>query len=111
MKVNLGVEINDVDRNTLAQYIDGKQGKRLATRDEVREFLVATIESLASGAQEHPPDPETVRRLAATLPAPLAGDLRRAELLRVDEEDAQELAGKDPSYIVGWNRWKRRTAK
>ena len=39
MKVALSIEVTDQQRNSLAQRIDGRACKRLATRDEVREYV------------------------------------------------------------------------
>ena len=46
MKVNINLEIDDARRNRLAQVLDGKAVKRIATRDEVRDFVNALIESV-----------------------------------------------------------------
>ncbi len=45
MKVNLGLEIDDAERDALADYIDGKETKRLATRKDI----VALVEALFYG--------------------------------------------------------------
>jgi hypothetical protein len=50
MNVNCKISLTDADRNRLAQLIDGKQTKRLATRKDVNEFITGCIEYACSSA-------------------------------------------------------------
>ena len=102
MKVNLSLEVTESQRNVLARLLTGKDIKRLATRDEVREFVAGCIESLTE-------------REGAVLPADAAIALPQprvsvGDLLTIDPEDEEILRGKAPGYIVGWNRVKRKRA-
>lgn len=95
MKVNINLEIDDARRNRLAQVLDGKAVKRMATRDEVRDFVNALIESLAT-AQEYPPVPvELVETPSLAAVVPAAASARVAEL---------RAEGKTEDYIKGWLR-------
>lgn len=105
MKVNANIEISDEQRNVLARLIDGKQVKRLATRDEVRDYVAGCIASLVEGTRIAEV-PETTAPVATTSPRPSIGDL-----LRIDPEDEERLKDKEPGFIMGWNRWKRRREK
>jgi hypothetical protein len=105
MKVNLGVEINDAQRNVLSNRIAGKPTKRLATRDEVRAYVDGCIASLVEGACITEV-PESTAPVATTTPRPTTSDL-----MRIDPEDEEYLRDKDPGFVVGWNRWKRRRDK
>ena len=44
---------------------------------------------------------------------PDGGDSREKilEKIKADPEDEEILRGKDPGYVVGWNRWKKRREK
>lgn len=104
MKVNINLEIDDAQRNVLARIIDGKDIKRLATRDEVRDYVASCIASLVEA-----------RKIADTEPAVAeVHPPKRAstgDLMRIDPEDEEYLRGKEPGFIMGWNRWKRRNQK
>lgn len=104
MKVNVNVEITDAQRNALAQAIDGKKNKRLATRDEVRDYVAGCIESLIA-----PGEATDTEHVAARHPPPRPDAI--GDLMRIDPEDEEHLSGKEPGYIAGWNRWKRRRDK
>jgi hypothetical protein len=105
MKVNANVEINDEQRNVLARLIDGKTVKRLATRDEVREYINGCIASLVEETRIADV-PETEAPVATTSPRSSTSDL-----MRIDPEDEEILKDKEPGFVMGWNRWKRRRAK
>lgn len=104
MRVNANIEISDEQRNVLARLIDGKQVKRLATRDEVRDYVAGCIASLVEASEAT--DTEHVAAQPIPLRSPSTGDL-----LRIDPEDEERLKGKEPGFIMGWNRWKRRREK
>ena len=102
MKVNLSLELDDTQRNVLARVLSGKDVKRLATRDEVRVFVEEWIKgSLA----EQPEAAASEPTVAATKPP---HRLSASELMRIDPEDEERLKGKEPGFIMGWNRVKRR---
>ena len=46
MKTNVSLELDDQDRNTLANFIDGKKSARLATRTEVVEVSRSLVTAL-----------------------------------------------------------------
>lgn len=103
MKVNANIEITDAQRNVLAQQIDGKPNKRLATRDEVRAYVDGCIASLVEG--------ETAAETVTAAPLSPRRSPSTSELLKIDPEDEAVLKDKEPGFIIGWNRWKRRERK
>lgn len=104
MKVNINAEISDAQRNVLARLIDSKQVKRLATRDEVREYVAGCIASLVE------PGEATDTEHVAAQPIPLR-PASTGDLMRIDPEDEEVLKDKEPGFVMGWNRWKRRREK
>lgn len=102
MKVNVNVEIGDAQRNVLATLIVGKPIKRLATRDEVRDYVAGCIASLVEDGVATEP--------TAVVSIPLR-PASTGDLSVIDPEDEEILRGKDPGYVVGWNRWKKRREK
>ena len=102
MKTNVPVELTDLERNMLAQIIDGKQSQRTVSRKEVNEIVRGCFDSLVhrfeKAAGEHNSQALTARRDT------------QADLLLADPEDAEELRGKSGSYIIGWNKAKARYA-
>lgn len=89
MKVAATFDLPDLIRNDLAVYIDGKVTKRLATRDEVRDFLTGVLLALPE-ARNGAPD----RTSAST---PLDEQLE-ANLAKLREE------GRNDSFIAGYRR-------
>lgn len=104
MKVSLSLEVSDPQRNALARLIEGKDIKRLATRDEVRAYVTGCVESLQGNGVAADPEP------AAVAP-PSQRPFSYSELLRIDPEDEAVLKDKEPGFIVGWNKVKRRRDK
>ena len=57
MKVNVNLDLADFDRRMLADLIDGKETKRLATRSEIRTLAANLIDALVdiqSGSDQTP---------------------------------------------------------
>ena len=54
MKVALSIEVTDQQRNALAVRLSGKEVKRLATRDEVRDFLLSALTGLDTPGTTEP---------------------------------------------------------
>jgi len=82
MKVNVKLDINDTERDMLADYIDGETSKRLATRKDVNSFIQGCIDA----AYELNDAPEN-----------------EAEKLRA--------AGRSDGYIRGWLQVKQACQK
>lgn len=99
MKANIAIEINDEDREVLANLLDGKITKRRVTRKDVVNLCQQHIAGLVEQARGS----DIVKTLAPK--QALRGT--EADLLRIDPEDQAILAGKEDSYIRGWNRVKR----
>jgi hypothetical protein len=81
MKVNVKLDISDTERDTLADYIDGNQSKRLATRKDVNSFVQGCLDAaLEADSQRH------------VFPA------------NNEADEIQQLrnAGHNDSYIRGW---------
>lgn len=74
MKTNVPIELSDEERNRLANVIDGKPSKRLATRAEVIELAAGAVrQALAHGTRPTivvPGVPDTERGSDAERPAP-----------------------------------------
>lgn len=95
MKTNVAIELNDDQRNKLANVIDRKVTKRLATRKEISDFCRGSIDSalverdapIVSGCAVR----QVVRTSVRTTPYP---------------EDEKRLAGKSTSYVIGYNKVK-----
>ncbi len=94
MKVSLSLEVSESQRNALAQLIDGKSIKRLATRDEVRAFVEQLIESLATDSA-----PLAVQTQVDIRPSPDLGGLAAVANARVAEMREE---GKTEEYIQSW---------
>ena len=73
MKVNVGIELTDEQRNALADWLDGKQTKRLATRRDVNELVTGLLAGIVDSSAHVEPGPTsggiTKRPAHATLPA------------------------------------------
>ena len=102
MKTNVSIELTDEQRSTLANIIDGKTNKRLATRKEVVDLCTQYIAGLVGeNASEAPSEPQN-RVVLATCQNNFDPSLTP------DAEDRQRLAGKSAGYIRGWNMVKHR---
>lgn len=102
MKTNVSIELTDEQRSTLANIIDGKTNKRLATRKEVVDLCTQYIAGLVGeNASEAPSEPQN-RVVLATC------QNRHDPSLNVDPEDRKHLEGKSAGYIRGWNMVKHR---
>lgn len=99
MKANIAIEINDEDRDVLANLLDGKVTKRMATRKDVVNLCQQHIGALVNQARgsDIVKTLEPKRTLSGTA----------SDLLRIDPEDQAILAGKPDGYVIGWNRVKR----
>ena len=101
MKTNVPIELNDAERSLLADLIDRKQSKRLATRAEVVAIAQQHIAGLV-GSKEDDIPPGT--RIAL--------DSTQADIYRADPEDVPLMARPDdPGYVRGWNLVKRSKKK
>ena len=97
MKVNISIELTDEQRSLLADVIDGKINKRLATRKEVRELCQRHMGGLVRS------------NLAAKTGEDRIGpNLPPSDLYSIDPGD-RELMGQpdNPHYVRGWNIVKR----
>lgn len=99
MKTNVSIELNPEQLGYLATLIDGKVGRRLATRKDinnlVEQFIGATVaQAEYTGGK-------------AGIPEDVASYKPQSDLYQVDQADRKFLDGKDPSYIRGWNQVKR----
>lgn len=87
MNVNVKLTITDEERDILADYLDGKASKRLATRKDVNSFVQGCIAAATDGAAT----PEAEAATASDLPE-----------WAYREADRLAAEGHDPSYIRGW---------
>jgi len=105
MKTNVSIELSDEERRALADVIDGKVSKRLATRAEVVEICRRHIAGLTR-ASISSADAKKVGEVIARQPA--------NDLYTIDESDPLSAAiarPNDPGYIYGWNKVKRSSEK
>lgn len=110
MKTNVSIDLNDEDRNKLANMLDGKATARLATRKEIVEICQRHIGGLveqSSGFDKviigvDPAKPGSDRTVVSEV-----RNGKISPLSEVDAEDFVFLKDKSPSYIRGWNQVKR----
>jgi len=107
MKVNLGVELSDEQRRALASIIAGKEVKRLASRDDVRNFVSGMLVGVATW---QPGDEAVLQGLGADadIPAGMAGgrvgQAARGAYSTIEQTEVNRLiaTGKTPEYARGW---------
>ena len=93
MKTNVPIELTDEQRSRLANVLDGKVSKRLATRAEVCEAAEAFLRALIESEPEAP---------APEAPSP-ASVMRRDPIPEVIPEKWRDrLQGKSDGYIRGF---------
>jgi len=105
MKANMSIEIDDADRNLLANFLDGKQSKRLATRKEVTGICTALFEQHMAAVKEQTED--SVQSKADSSPVQSKAE-QASRLSQIDPEDRRILKDKPLAYVRGWNRVKHR---
>lgn len=100
MITNLRIELDDDQRRQLADLLDGKQTKRMASRADVCQVVegfVGMLTLLASdldllGDDEFPePEPERAREQVRAADPKVQAVVRRLE-----------SEGRSPGYIIGW---------
>lgn len=107
MKTNVPIEITDDERCLLANMIDGKEKKRLATRKEVVELCQRHIAALI-----HQANNAVYKTMVTSQPSVLivendkVYDAAKHPWYTPDREDEALLHGKDPEYVFGWNKAK-----
>jgi hypothetical protein len=98
MKVNLGVELNDEQRVALASIIAGKSVKRMASRDDVRDFLGGIVGALAC-AHADVEAPTALPTAAVAVARVSAGAYTPEEQTVVDRLLSE---GRNAEYARGW---------
>jgi len=83
MKVNVKLDINDTERDMLANYIDDADTSRLATRKDVNSFVQGCVDAA----------------VCMPIPEPVSEEAE-ISLLRT--------AGRNDNYIRGWLQVGRR---
>ena len=58
MNVNVKLSITDIDRDLLANYIDGKKSKRLATRADINKLVTELLDSVVHSTYGRQEDAE-----------------------------------------------------
>ncbi len=108
MRTNIHIETTDEERSLLANLIDGKEKKRLASRAEIVELCQLHIAALINQSNA-----ATFKTIADTSGVPEAQEVnpdgvswKKHPWYTPDPEDAALLHGKDPEYIFGWNKGK-----
>lgn len=100
MNTNIKIELDDHQRNLLARFLSGNPAtKRLATRNEVKEFVRGCVDRACNQAIAMEPEHPAAQ--------PQAGALSFKE---VSEVERLRYAGYDDSYIRGWIQVGRRRA-
>lgn len=98
MKTNVAIELSDDDRSLLANMIDGKVTKRLATRADIVRLCQLSIAGLTEQSNASVFQTQAIDDPEAT---PYAHPWNTP-----DEEDQILLQGKEESYVYGWNKAK-----
>lgn len=96
----ISIELTDDQRSYLANLIDDKTSKRLATRKEIVEVTEALILSLVS-------PPEVAFKNSRKPLTDLVEHLEELDLVSIDTGD-EHLANKSDSYIRAFNSAKYR---
>lgn len=112
MKTNLKLDVADAQRNALACLLAGKQVKRLASREEVGEFVQGALAGLERIGTMIPASGPKVADFPAAVEraARGAGEATpEVEAMRVAyrPEEAREVArllaeGRSEGYVRGW---------
>ena len=101
MKTNVSIELTDAERDMIANKLDGKVSKRLATRKDIVQACHDYISSLLLDGTS-----EIAREILREPPAQCQDF--DDQLSRIDPEDRVALEGKPDGYIRAWNRVKNR---
>lgn len=105
MKTNFSVDLTDGQRQRLATFLAGKPVKRLATRDDVKAFVLGTMAGFMEDLAEGHRSPEgTAVRVVYRDTSRAMTDTERATAERLRAE------GKDDRYIVAYITTGRRIA-
>ena len=108
MKTNVSINLNDAERSILANFIDNKKTKRLATRAEIVAIARSSIERvLIAEADRVDEIDDLIDPISATLYTHYRDNpisINQAET--PDPEDAEHLADKSPGHVRGWNQVK-----
>ena len=136
MKTNVSINLNDTERRLLADFIDCRSTKRLATRAEIVALARASIERVLiaetiRNGDDLMPDPSPFANNPMALhegnyPPSVkseniyAARIKQAEDLKAglvnmaetpDPEDADHLADKSTGHVRGWNQVKNHEAE
>lgn len=97
MRVNLQLEMTDEQRQLFASQLAGKEVKRLATRDDVRNFMFGCYDGLLQSLHKT----ESFREAEVQPGLPPNFDISGTN-------GDPALEGKDPSFCRGYNKVKYR---
>ncbi len=100
MKTNVSISLNETERSILADFIDNKKTKRLATRAEIVALARSSIERVLIAETD-----QVVEAIHKINSGTRSDETNEAET--IDPEDAEHLAGKSPGHVRGWNQVKR----
>lgn len=105
MKTLVTLDISDEQRNNLACLLAGKHVKRMATREEIRDFVNGAIARLNEVKAD-------LERGVTPLPSPTVSVHHGVEARSAKEAEQVEklrAEGRSDGYIIGWLKVGRKT--
>ncbi|MCK5640644.1 MAG: hypothetical protein KAJ19_07600 [Gammaproteobacteria bacterium] len=93
MKINVPIELNNCQLDSIATMLDDKVTKRLATRKDIIKLVNKFIGGLTAQADY------SAGKVTEETDAP-----PNSNLYQIKPGEEKFLAGKPPSYIYGWNK-------
>lgn len=102
MITNIAVELSDEQRNKIAQRIFGSPGKRMITRDELRQVVWGFVTALGDNiVVPTPAEAEDEHRVARRVADEVVS---RSPYTAAEQELADRLTaeGRSPEYIRGY---------
>lgn len=100
MRTVVTLDITDEQRSQLACLLAGKAVKRLATREEIRDYVLGSIARLSEVKSELEQGAVLVQ--PARAPASASNHLTAFNPKEAEQIVALRAAGKSDSYIAGW---------
>jgi hypothetical protein len=96
VKINIPIELNPEQLDSIATLIDNKVTKRMATRKDINTLVGQFIGGLTTQADF------TAGKVTQDTEALKASP--KSDLLRIRPGEEKLLAGKPESYVYGWNK-------
>ena len=101
MKTNVGIELNDAERNALKALLEGTVTNKMITRAEIGELAQEYFKAMLEVALD-------IKLPKKEAPRGKVVSIFDHDLYKIATEDKDTLKGKLPGYVRGWNIAKRR---